>query len=204
MQIMANIDDVAAYIIKQLKPSVTDPMKLQKLAYFAQGWYLALLDKPLFADDFEAWKYGPVARSLYEHHRQEKFLAEWPWGNAARLQPENRIVLNGVLNNYGMLGGWQLSKLTHRPGTPWDITRQKQDASPGQASHAVIEKPLIANYFKELLLNQGDGKKTEDIFDPILQSNIVAFFPPADGISLKYFIDYPLKLLIPEHQRGES
>ena len=31
-------------------------MKLQKLLYFMQGWYLSLYDKPLFDEDFEAWE----------------------------------------------------------------------------------------------------------------------------------------------------
>ncbi|MDR1041744.1 MAG: DUF4065 domain-containing protein [Deltaproteobacteria bacterium] len=40
-------------------------LKLQKLLYFAQGWHLAYYDVPLFEDPIEAWKYGPVVRSVY-------------------------------------------------------------------------------------------------------------------------------------------
>jgi uncharacterized phage-associated protein len=39
------------------------PMKLQKLLYLAHGYYVAITGQPLIDEDFEAWKYGPVAPS---------------------------------------------------------------------------------------------------------------------------------------------
>ncbi|MDR1166886.1 MAG: DUF4065 domain-containing protein [Deltaproteobacteria bacterium] len=51
----------------------TDPrdlthLKIQKTLYFAQGWRLAHFGYPLFEDPIEAWKHGPVARSVYREH----------------------------------------------------------------------------------------------------------------------------------------
>ena len=40
-------------------------LKLQKFAYFAQGWALARLDHPLFNEEIQAWTYGPVIPYLY-------------------------------------------------------------------------------------------------------------------------------------------
>lgn len=37
---------------------------MQKLIYFAQGVSLALLDRPLFTEEMEAWEHGHVARVL--------------------------------------------------------------------------------------------------------------------------------------------
>ena len=45
-------------------PSV-DQMKLQKLVFYAQGWYLAYNDSPLFEEDFYAWAHGPVIPNIY-------------------------------------------------------------------------------------------------------------------------------------------
>ncbi|GDX36114.1 hypothetical protein LBMAG18_06250 [Alphaproteobacteria bacterium] len=44
-------------------------LKLQKLLYFAYGLHLALFDKKLFNDEFEAWQYGPVLRSVYKEFK---------------------------------------------------------------------------------------------------------------------------------------
>lgn len=35
-----------------------DPMQIQKLVYFAHGWYLALTGEPLVEEHPEAWAYG--------------------------------------------------------------------------------------------------------------------------------------------------
>jgi len=44
-------------------------MKLQKLTYFVYKKYLEDTGNTLFDEDFEAWKYGPALRSVYEVFR---------------------------------------------------------------------------------------------------------------------------------------
>ena len=46
------------------------PLKLQKLLYFCHGWHLGLTGQPLQRELFEAWKYGPVLRSIYREFRR--------------------------------------------------------------------------------------------------------------------------------------
>lgn len=45
-------------------------LRLQKLLFFAQAWHLALRDKPLFPERFQAWVRGPVQPNVYArfHH----------------------------------------------------------------------------------------------------------------------------------------
>lgn len=67
---MANIIDVAKFILEESSrtshPEVSN-MKLQKICYFIQGWYLAINNgQPMFGEDFHAWKYGPVSPALYD------------------------------------------------------------------------------------------------------------------------------------------
>ncbi len=40
-------------------------LKLQKLLYYAQAWYLVNYHRRLFDDDIEAWDFGPVIKSIY-------------------------------------------------------------------------------------------------------------------------------------------
>ena len=35
-------------------------LKIQKLVYYAQAWFLALYDEFLFEDDIQAWVHEPV------------------------------------------------------------------------------------------------------------------------------------------------
>lgn len=46
------------------KESVTN-LKLQKILYYVQGYFLAKFDRPLFPDEIQAWKFGPVVPSVY-------------------------------------------------------------------------------------------------------------------------------------------
>ena len=41
-------------------------LKLQKILYILQMFYLGEKGKPLFYANFEAWKYGPVEPNLYK------------------------------------------------------------------------------------------------------------------------------------------
>lgn len=42
-------------------------MKLQKMLYYEQGYHLAAFGTPLFEEEIEAWMYGPVVPSVYNH-----------------------------------------------------------------------------------------------------------------------------------------
>ena len=48
-------------------------LKLQKLLYYAQAWYLALYNVALFEEDFQAWVHGPVLYSQYCR------FCDWKW-----------------------------------------------------------------------------------------------------------------------------
>lgn len=67
---MTSIIDVAKFILEESartsRPEVST-MKLQKICYFVQGWHLAINNgRPMFGEDFHAWKYGPVSPTLYD------------------------------------------------------------------------------------------------------------------------------------------
>lgn len=48
-------------------------MKLQFLLFLAQGDYMALhTGQPLFPENFERWKFGPVCRDVYDRFKEKQ------------------------------------------------------------------------------------------------------------------------------------
>ena len=45
---------------------LVDPMKVQKLVYFAHGWHLGFEQGALSAEYAQAWRWGPVFPKLYD------------------------------------------------------------------------------------------------------------------------------------------
>ncbi|MEH2444259.1 MAG: type II toxin-antitoxin system antitoxin SocA domain-containing protein [Nostoc sp.] len=50
-------------------------MKVQKLLYYAQNLHLAMYDEPLFEEEIQAWRYGPVCPLPIP---SQEFLLEMP------------------------------------------------------------------------------------------------------------------------------
>lgn len=149
---MADIFDVSKKILGHF-PYGISTRKLQKLAYFSQGWVLALTGTPLFEEDFEAWQFGPVSRSLYRHHRGAYSItdSDLPLGNASNLNETESAIVEAVIRNYGSLSGDDLSEMTHALGTPWQQIRQEKGVDAGEGSSEIIPKELIQGYFREIL-----------------------------------------------------
>jgi uncharacterized phage-associated protein len=103
------------------------PMQLIKLVYIAHGWYLGYFNKPLINEPVEAWKFGPVIRTLY--HQVKKYGAgavtdllptASMFGATDKIDADASDLLDRVWEAYARFSGVQLSKMTHQPGTPWD------------------------------------------------------------------------------------
>ena len=112
-----------------------DQMKLQKLAFYSYGWWLAYHNQPMLSEAPEVWQYGPVFSSLYGALR--------PYGSAAVRTPvgppfapppiipeadaATRQWVDWIWNRYGHLNALQLSDMTHEVGTPWQIEAAAHD-----------------------------------------------------------------------------
>jgi uncharacterized phage-associated protein len=150
--------------------SALSPMKLQKLVYYANGWNLAIKGKPLINEDVEAWRHGPVIRSLYREFREfgnqdiTKPATETintstePWKIEYRVvtpsvddHPEEaeftKQLLNKIWQIYGKYTAVQLSNATHQEGTPWHKVVSEFDGDvPPRTS---IPASMIRAYFLE-------------------------------------------------------
>lgn len=126
-------------------------MQLIKLVYIAHGWHLGLTGRPLVTEQVQAWQYGPVLESLY--HAYKSFGSNIiPANNAvsyAFLENESALspFLNSVWSAYSKYSGGQLSTLTHKQGTPWDITWNKMGGC--RMRGAIIPEDVIRDHYKQ-------------------------------------------------------
>ncbi len=115
-------------------------MKLLKLLYISQGWCLAILNKPLFDEEIQAWKYGPVIPSIYQelkHHSLKPInsvIEEFSFDEIgrvkinrfeARYSKEIRDLLDRIWETHRQVTGIQLSNWSHDPDGPWYGARKK-------------------------------------------------------------------------------
>lgn len=102
-------------------------MQLIKLAYIADGWALALLGKPLSNETPEAWRYGPVFRSVYNAFsgsgsrpvEGRAYIRGTEIPISEEFDEDEEKLLRMVVNSYGKLSAFALSNLTHAADTPW-------------------------------------------------------------------------------------
>jgi uncharacterized phage-associated protein len=139
---------IANYLIlKASQRGGLDPLQIMKLTYIAHGFALAVTSRPLIEDDVEAWKHGPVIRNVYSMlpGGSARIVDVLGATGSADLGDDQRAVVDSVYENYGSLSGLYLSTLTHREGSPWDLTWRTY----GQ--NAVIPQQVIHRHYKEIL-----------------------------------------------------
>lgn len=137
--------DIAKKIIAstniELGDSITN-LKLQKLLYYMQGYYLAVFAKPLFDEDIEAWMYGPVVPSVYDYYCKYERNAI-PVDTSAKVitLPDNEEdLINEILDLYSRYSASALVDMTHKE-MPWATS---EDKGKGQ----VISKEKMEKFFR--------------------------------------------------------
>lgn len=155
---VADVHDVAKYILEHFGGHPISTMKLQKLVFFAQGWSIGAAQRPIFPQQFQAWAKGPVCYDLFDLHRGEYSVSSWPAGDASKVAGSDKVIVDAVLNNYGALSGLDLSELTHRPGTPWARARERAGASEGETCRDMLDDADMEEYFTRLLSLDSDGQ----------------------------------------------
>ena len=144
---MYNCFDIAKKFIELSKKDSSEmtPMKLLKLTYIAHGYYLAFTDKPLFSNNVEAWKYGPVIPDLYHIVKRTDFSENdfnfIEMFSDSKLSKGDDKFIESVWNAYKKFDGGQLSSKTHEEGTPWAKTYNGQFSTK-------IDNELIKEYYK--------------------------------------------------------
>ncbi len=177
------IDDylIIAYLLRKAAEEGRGltPLQINKLVYISHGWALGKLNRPLIDNRYgqiEAWKYGPVVRSVYDRlkgwkseeitfssyceefgsfgmgkKRAKEFLLQEITDFEQR-DPLMVKLLDIVWYVYRELTGGQLITITHKEETPWK--KHVKFAMFNRVVHGVhIPDSTISEHYRVKLMN---------------------------------------------------
>lgn len=140
-------------------------MKVQKLGYYAYGWWLGVKGNhsKLTDEGPQVWRYGPVFRSLYSALTSfgdkpiPAPVRASPFNHETPLIPqeneEAHALLDWIWDRYGGFSGGELSQQTHLPGTPWYqmAMRYNFEVPP----YLPMDDNVVESYFSNLARVEG-------------------------------------------------
>lgn len=144
--------DIAKYILcfAQNNGDTITNLKLQKLLYYAQAWYLVNNENnKLFEDNIEAWPYGPVVPCVYNEF---KSFGRLPIDIDCNLENDFKNIcgntkqyLNEFCEFFLRFSATELVAMTHQE-KPWIEAINK-------GLYTVIDTNTMCNFYKDMLNN---------------------------------------------------
>lgn len=120
-------------------------LKLHKLLYYAQSWSLANFNKPLFREDMQAWRHGPVIPSVWHQYKGYKWDTIPPSNTKVTFDDERiEKYLDIIYEKYGKYSAKELERMTHADA-PWRVTRG--DLPLEASCTTAIDKNLIRDFY---------------------------------------------------------
>lgn len=113
-------------------------LKLQKILYFAQAYFVAKVGKTLFKEKIEAWEYGPVVPVVYHEYKKNGNRPIVLEHDISTIDAVDKKGLDIVWENFGGYSARRLVDMTHAH-KPW------KDAS------GEITLKSLADYYGPLL-----------------------------------------------------
>lgn len=146
---MVDCLNVARYFIMRayedgIEAEMTN-MKVQKLLYYSQSLHLALYDEPLFEEEIQAWRYGPVCPPAYRFYSdfEAKQLPIPRKESLLQLPSETKELLEEIWGYFGGYHAYRLSDMTHGE-FPWKKARK------GLLPEASSTEPILLDDMKAL------------------------------------------------------
>lgn len=158
---MYNVLDICRYVvnISDTELNGISNLKLQKILYFIQAYFLISTGKPCFSENIEAWDFGPVVPVAYHNFKQFgamnipsistylEYDSNNMWNVKRKVFNENIILeedrnkIRNVLNIFKDYSATSLVDLTHNQA-PW-----KNAYVPGMNN--IITLDSIRRYFND-------------------------------------------------------
>lgn len=160
---------ISRYVINKCNREniIISNLKLQKLLYLIQGFYLAFYHQRCFDDDIQAWDYGPVCPNAYHEFKrfganniptinfyEEIYFEDGTIKckkhefNNDEIDQDTRDIINAVIETYGHYSATSLVNITHAQ-LPWNKTYYSHPSE----KNVIIDEKLIEEYFSGLINN---------------------------------------------------
>lgn len=120
--------DIAKYIINKCidNSNPISNLQLQKILYYTQGEYIKKTNKFLFADDIEAWQYGPVVPEVYYEYNNYSASCIRDKQSEMELDINVKKIIDPIIRSKSLVSAWKLVKDTHSE-SPWRNTYVKDE-----------------------------------------------------------------------------
>jgi uncharacterized phage-associated protein len=144
-------------LIAKQKGCTLTIMQLLKLIFFAHGWSLAMLDRPLSKNKAQAWQYGPVFPHVYKalpgsgSKQIDSLIIDKSTGEPydSNFDDDDDAIMSAVVEGYGKAHAYKLSRITHEEGSPWSIIFNSR------GPYSEIPDSLIKEFFARNLVVKG-------------------------------------------------
>jgi len=164
---MRDIKDVAKYVgISMISKGLTvSPLKLQKMLYYVQAWYMVFFgrENTLFEDIPEAWVNGPVYPVIYHIYKdkvsgmfdnlrlsdftdiKDEESAFRMISNKMAFTKDEEEFIDSVITLYGSKSENELVLYTHIE-KPW--SEKREGLKPYENSNEKLSLDTIYNYYR--------------------------------------------------------
>ncbi len=170
---MVNCLDIAQYFIIKAYEDGMDAemnnMKVQKLLYYSQCLHLALYDEPLFEDEIQAWRYGPVCPPAYRYYQEfEADQLPIPEKEFVRqLTQKTKQLLEEIWDYFGGYHAYLLSDMTHLE-FPWKKARKGLPPE-ARSTEPILIEDMTALGYQKLDEIEKDHPAYESIISTVLE-----------------------------------
>jgi len=132
----------AAATLAEMSGWALSNLQIQKMLYLAQMFHMGETGEPVFDDDFEAWKLGPVLPNVYQ---QAKIYGSKPvkslFTNSRIEDGSKRKILARTLAELPDHSPWKLVSITHWDGGAW-----AKHYSDGDRGSMIPKGDILAEY----------------------------------------------------------
>lgn len=123
------------------KEGITN-LKLQKILYFLQAYFLSKEERALFSEDIYAWKHGPVVPQIYGEYKDYGSNPIMKETDTSGIDAEDKMIIQKLWEQFGDYSAHKLVEMTHEH-QPW----KKAYDGTGQNT---IPKEELAEYYAPL------------------------------------------------------